>query len=82
MFSDIASTSRHERQTAEAKSKKLCDKAQVECLSFSFQVNFAHHTPRNKLVLVSCHALLLLMIRLLLKIIDCGKKINCGKKID
>ena len=33
MFSDIASTSRHEGQTAEAKSKKLCDKAQVECLS-------------------------------------------------
>ena len=33
MFSDTASTSRHEGQTAEAKSKKLCDKAQVECLS-------------------------------------------------
>ena len=33
MFSDITSTSRHEGQTTEAKSKKLCDKSQVECLS-------------------------------------------------
>ena len=55
MFSDIALTSRHEGdETAEAKSKKLCDKVQVECFSkllnflilqsksvFSFQVNIA-----------------------------------------
>ena len=40
MFSDIASTSRHEGETAEAKSKKLCDKARVEC--FSKLLNFAN----------------------------------------
>ena len=39
-FSDIASSSRPEGETAEAKSKKLCDKAQVEC--FSKLLNFAN----------------------------------------
>ena len=40
MFADITSTLRHEGETAEAKSQKLCDKAQVEC--FSKLLNFAN----------------------------------------